>query len=193
MFTTLGKLLLCGLVVLGIGGTALATHSEPKVAKSLKTSLVKSYVPCTSPDTVTSTNLPACETVVANDPTCDFGPKGSGTAAATVLTASVHDVQLKVSLKGLASNCEGQTLSGVVSVRVTVDDCTAGDSCTLPDFTDFVVGTCTVAKGACQIKGTVDAKTPGLLLTGRTTGIEILDCAVKNGAARTFSCGLLVP
>ena len=54
MFTTLGKLLLCGLVVLGIGGTALATHSEPKVAKSLKTSLVKSYVPCTSPDTVTS-------------------------------------------------------------------------------------------------------------------------------------------
>jgi len=184
--------LLCGLVLLGVAVPALASHNEPKAARTLKATLVKSYAPCTAPNTATSTALPACGPVVPTDPTCDFGPKGSGTATATVLTGSVHDVQLQVSLKGLAANCEGQTLAGVVTVRVTVDDC-AGDSCTLPDFPDFVVGTCTVTNGACKFKGTVNSQAPGLLLTGRTTGIEILGCAVKNAAARTFTCGVFVP
>lgn len=182
-------------VAFGIVATATASHNAPRAARALKSSLVKSYARCdpNATDTVTSTGLPACEPVVPTDPTCDFGPKGTGTATASVLTGPSHDIQLKVSLVGLDSNCAGKTLTGVVTVRVTVDDC-AGDACTLPDFVDFPVGSCTVGPtGGCKFKGTVNTVSPGLLLTGHKTEVEILDCAVKNGLDRTFSCGLLVP
>lgn len=174
------------------GSIAAADHNEPQSANLFKTSLVKSYEPCVAPDAVTTSGLPACEPATPSDPVCKFGPKGKGLAKGKVISGTVHDVQFKAQLKGLDTGCEGLILTGVVTVRATVDDCN-GDACTVPDFVDYPLGSCTVTAGKCDIVGTVNTTTPGLLLTGRLTGLELLGCGVLNGSLRTFTCGVLVP
>lgn len=186
------SLVVCAGVALGIVGIAFGAHNEPVAARSFKTALIKAYPPCTAPNTTTSNGFPACMPITPSDPSCDFGPDGKGTAVARVLTGSVHDVQLKATLRGLAPNCEGATLTGFVAVRATVDDCGSA-SCTVPDIPDVPIGTCVVTGGICKIKATASGALPGTLLTGRTTGLEILGCGVMNGSLRTFSCGLFVP
>jgi hypothetical protein len=171
---------------------AAAHHDEAYRATNFKTSVVKAYQPCTSPNTTTSNGFPACVPAVESVETCDFGEFGSGKAYARVLLGPVHDVELNVRLKRLAANCEGHVLVGVASVRGTTDDC-AGEACTFADIADFPIGSCTVTDGQCVMKGTVNGTLPGTLLTGRVTGLEILGCGVLDGTARVFSCGLLVP
>lgn len=167
-----------------VAGPAVA-HNEPSRARTLKAQLVQAHAPCTAPNTATSGGFPACTPEIQIDPTCRFGDKGSGT-----LTAAVKGSALaaKAVLKGLDAGCNGRTLTAVVSLRATTDDCPFA-TCTA-EMTDLPLGTCTVTRGKCAVKGTVG---PGVFTGNNETGVEVLGCGIKNGTVRTFSCGLLVP
>ena len=179
MKTTMMMLLL--LVVPARGALA---HSEPAKAKTLKVQLVQAHVPCTAPNTMTSTGLPACAPEVQSYASCQFGTKGAGKLTAVVRGTSIA---VRSSLRGLDA-CDGQTLTAVMSLRATSDDCPF-TACTY-EITDLPLGSCVVQNGKCAIRNTVGT---GIFVGDNATGLELTGCGLKNGATRTFTCGLLVP
>jgi hypothetical protein len=158
-------------------------HFFPNAAKSVKASLVQSYVPCTSPDTTDGKGLPACTGQLETDPSCVFGTKGSGSLQATIKKT---DVKVKAVLKGLDAACEGQTLTPAFTVRTTSDTCPT-DHCTAVD-TEITAGTCTVTAGKCTVNTTI----PSGYAAGAGSEMSFLACGIKHGSAVAFDCGIMV-
>ncbi len=170
------------MVVLVVAATAGA-HSFPATAKSLRASLVQSYPPCTVPDTATSGGRPACLAPDESDTGCLFGAKGSGTLQAVIGKTNIN---VKGALKGLDPLCNGKTLTAAFTVRTTTDDCPM-EHCTVVDE-ELTAGQCTVAGGACKLKGTIATGFP----PGAGSEMTIVTCGVKDGAAVAFTCGIMV-
>ncbi len=187
-------------------GTAGATHDEPPRAKGLSAGLVTAYDECTGGNTQTQGAFPveACSPPARSDSICGFGVldevPGKGR-----LKAKVDDgeVDLSVSLAGLAFGCEGQRLCGVMRARVSTHRCD-DPPCTTVDV-DLTNGSpaacCTVVGGTCRMRSSVPEGLWDALRDGERAGIEVLACGVRRvtgpslpGPGRlTFACGLLAP
>lgn len=160
-------------------------HSFPKRAPSLRSFLVQNYPACSSPDGATVGGESACVGAAEVDPSCVFGSKGVGTFA--VAFKAKTKLAVAAALAGLGPQCEGKTLTAALGVRVTSDSC-PNDHCTSVDR-EIAAGTCTVSKGRCKVKNTID---PGYE-AGSGAEMTILTCGVKNGSLATFTCGVMVP
>lgn len=199
----LGSALVC--VALGWYAAAWATHDEPGKGRAAKAALVTAYQACTSPNTTTSGLLPfpACNPPVRSDPLCGFDYQTVSSSSGRVKARTRNfDVDLTMTAKGLSVGCEGLTLCGVASVRVTTDRCLE-TPCTVMDMID-ILGTqptacCIVEKGMCTVRTTINNEIFDALRYGERAGIEVLGCGLRriNGpnppTAHTFSCGLLAP
>jgi len=201
---------LCAAIgVLGIafGGSidsARATHDEPGRGRAIRGSLVTSYKPCTSPNTMTEGGLPqpACAPPERSDPVCGFGAL-EGMVGMAKAKGVVHDgdIQLSVVASHLGLGCEGRKLCGSVTVRVTTHRCAEGP-CTTADIELTNVSDtacCTVFNGNCKLKTTINTEVFDALRLGQRAGIELLGCGLrrKDGptppTGLTFACGMLAP
>jgi len=93
--------------------------------------------------------------------------------------------------------CDGETLEFRMSFRVTSNDC-SGQTCTLVDFVDQVMGSCEVSAGHCRLETTLNGAVPNLVVPTNESHVELLGCDFKRTTGpslpnRTFSCGLMVP
>lgn len=178
------------LVAMGIGallllsGAPAGAHSFPKKAPVLKAFLVQNYPPCTAPDATTSNGQAACVGAAEVDPSCVFSSNGLGTFSAVVKAKTKIAVAAVVS--GLDPQCEGKTLTAALGVRTTSDSC-PDDHCTSVDK-EIVAGTCTVTKGKCSVKATVDPQ----FEAGAGAEMTVLTCGMKNGDLPTFTCGIMI-
>ena len=147
---------------------AFAVHNEPKIAKTVKVSVVTAYEPCTTPTLITSTGSnPACP-AVRSDPVCGFG---GGHGLMYVRTKGATGWAVKIVLLGLEDNCKGETIHFYASLRSTSDDC-GGAACTV-DFPNVDLGSCTVSHtGFCGLSTPVFANPP---LITKPSGVEMTD------------------
>jgi hypothetical protein len=179
---------MAGAAYLGVGAdVAIADHNTPRKAKNLKAELVTSYLPCTTPNT-TGGGLPACTPPERSNPSCGFGPVGSGKFILAVQRRP-NGIRPKLILRGLDAGCEGKTLRLRFTTRVTYDNC-GGASCTLEEEFGAEGTDCLVANGRCTGMGSFTFQ-EGLLWN-----LAIVDCGVfevADALVRTFDCGLLVP
>jgi hypothetical protein len=184
-----------------LGASAFASHDVPAKARTATAYLVTAYEPCTTPTVMTDPPgliLPACP-AIRGDPTCGFGPTGSGKIKAKVLvnplTHEGSDVILTALMKGL-EGCDGETLTVVASTNTTLDDC-GGLACTIetPLIARFALGSCEVNAGVCGIGPvSINAYAGGTVLeAGKAMNLEITEVGVRRGALRTFSVGLFLP
>ena len=94
-------------------------------------------------------------------------------------------------------DCLGQVPTLVITSRLTRADCNSGVSCTTVDF-GLPIGSCVIdERGNCKIKSSVNSLLPGSLVSGASTGIEVLSCNLVriSGAGSptpTLACGVLV-
>ena len=199
------RFLLVGLVCSVAAARALAGPFEPSKARIGRSDLVTGYQACTAPNTtlqMSSLPLPACGPAIPNDTICRFGPNGFGTFKAN--TASGPDLKLSASLSGL-EGCEGAVLCPVASVRMTTDDCADGDpnGCTAVDVTNLqigipesVLGCCIVSGGRCSLAGRLSSVLPGILASGKISGLEVVGAGVNRVTGPphtnpTFTLGFL--
>lgn len=187
-----------------VSGVAFATHDIPAKAKAISAELVKAYTPCTAPDTGTiAFPVPACDTVTPRDTVCSFGAKGAGKVKAQ--STGKGDLKFSWQVAGI-EGCEGEMLCPQADVRVTVDDCPAGD-CTTIDLPSFPLagsvgtGCGVVSGGKAKGSGTVNGTFGTAISAGKGQSIELLGCGVRRTttlggpapSAASFSCGILAP
>jgi hypothetical protein len=183
-----------------------ATHDEPGRGKALKTTLVTAYDACTSPNTTTSGGLPqpACSPPVRSDSVCGFGALyGRYGMAKAKGIARDGDIELSVTASGLGNGCEGQTLCGVVIVRVTTDRCANGMSpCTTSDIeltNTSETACCRVFNGNCKLKTTINTEVFDAIRAGERAGVQVLGCGLRRISGTslptglTLTCGMLAP
>jgi hypothetical protein len=190
------KALTCLAAAVGVVGgasLALAQHNEPFHATKFSSSLVTSYAACTAPtgNSTKTLPLPACN-AVRSDPTCDFAATGSSSGT---VSANVHGqrIRMHASASNLDPGCNGKTLCLVASLRATTDDCLT-PPCTVQESTiqDYPTGCCCVAFGVCETP--FCRFTPTLpFASGKRAGLQLEGCALENGSAHTFDCGILYP
>jgi hypothetical protein len=190
---TVAAVLACAVVA---GNVALANHIEPERAKKYIVELVTTYEPCETPNDYTaSLPIPACSPVVRSDSLCGFQPDvGRGKFVGKVRYKG--DISIKGVVRELDEGCEGESFSAVVAVRITTEDCVAGDSCTTGDF-EMPIGNCIVTDGLCRVRSSVNTLLPGVLRPGDNEGFEMLGCGLirTSGAGapvQTLSCGLVI-
>jgi len=164
--------------------TVAAAHEFPKKAKKLQAELIQNYAACQAPDATTNGGADACLETEPVDTLCTFPGDGSGSLG---LAVAKQSIKATAKLKGLAATCDGQTLSVVLGVRTTTDDCADGH-CTVVDDV-LTIGSCTVSGGKCKIKGEVDSGYP----KNAGSGMQIVSCGVGRAGFDSFTCGLLVP
>jgi len=179
------RMAVTAVITLAVAGTARA-HVFPNTAKSLKSSLVQNYAKCSAPDTTTSDGTPACGGEPDPiDTVCTFGnTRSNGSLEASIQRTGI---KLKATLRSLAPSCEGETLSVVLGVRTTTDDC-AGGHCVVTDR-ELSGGTCTVSGGRCIVSTIVPSPYPA----GAGSEMTVLTCGVRHGALDAFACGIMVP
>jgi hypothetical protein len=163
---------------------ASMARSDPAKAKKFQASLVTAYNACSAPNDTTAGGLPlpACHPAVPSDDTCTIDSKGGGKVAAKADPAG--DIAVKVKLKGIGG-CDGETLQGLASTRVTTNNCSSADpnGCTIVDLTDFNItatSACVIDKGKCQIKTTVNANYPLAITAGKSTSFTINGVALNR-------------
>ncbi len=193
-FIALGTILGMAFLV----GPAVGQRNVPKKANKYQATIVQGVEACTSANTTAPGILstPACDPVVPSDPSCVFDNKGGG----KVLAKSKDDIKISVKLKKLinegVASCEGETLCAVASVRSTSDACASGNPCTTVDQEDLPLGVacCTVQKGKCKIKTTVNASLPGALVPGNRSEFIIGRVGLKRSGSPNvaFRAGLLL-
>ncbi|MEO8604125.1 MAG: hypothetical protein ABI629_16235 [bacterium] len=180
-----------GLIVVGVCLTAtmaLGADGEPKKANGFKSTLVNAYPACTVPTEFTAGVLPipACPAV---DPSpCTFGAKGSGKVSAKTKT----DVAVQAQLGGLENCPDGTTLIVSANFSAATNNCTVSTRCTTVALTNFTLGTCTVAKGKCKVKTTVNTQIPNAIVPGKNTAITINGVGVGTGTSAVAAAGVLV-
>jgi hypothetical protein len=193
-------------LALVVTSRAGAFHDEPRRAKTIKAPLVTSYVPCTSPNTVTLgfPALSACHPAQRMDTLCGFANVDtslSGYGKASGKARPNGDFKIEIVAKGLSLGCEGHTLCGNVRVRATTHRCDEGP-CTVVDM-DFNVPSptscCTVVSGACVVSTTINSEVLGTLVAGDRTGFEVFGFGLKRTTGpdlptgNTFASGGLTP
>jgi hypothetical protein len=194
------KQVLVALAVLaGIGVAGRAAFAVVVTAKIMKVDVTTAYAPCTASNTSSNSGFNACLSPQLADPLCKFTVRGKG----KVRLIALHDnVNVFGIVSGIEPGCEGQTLNLISSFRVSIDDCppatSPSQSCTLVDFVDYPLGTCTVQNGICQVLTTLNTAAPGLVGLEKHAGIELMGCGFKRTSgtslpARTFDCGIKVP
>jgi len=181
-----------GMIVAGVCLTAtmaLGTDGEPAKAGGFKSDMVNAYPACTTPTETTggSIPLPACPAV--DPPLCTFGDKGKAKAAAKAKT----DVAIQVQLQGLENCVDGTVLQAFANFTASTNDCTVSARCNTVQASNLVLGTCTVAKGKCKIKTTVNTTIPGAITPGNNTAIAITGVGVTTGTSAVAVAGVLVP
>ncbi len=209
---------MASLVRLAIGALTLATvlcpepqvagatpHDEPGAGRSFKSPLVTAYRQCTTPNIVTSgpVPMPACSPPVRMDPICGFGPPGTRGQGKVKGTARAGDIEISMITSGL-EGCNGYTLCGVVSVRITTQACGGSEPCTVQDLVNITgpvaaTACCTVTNGNCKVKTSVNNQNFGLVQPGQRAGIEIMGCGLRrvdgptppSASDVTFKCGTL--
>ncbi|HXJ34480.1 MAG TPA: hypothetical protein VMS22_10635 [Candidatus Eisenbacteria bacterium] len=191
--------------VLVLGGVAGAFHDEPKRAKTLKAPLVTAYQQCTAPNTTTMgvPALPACYPAVRSDPLCGFvnGSLLAGYGKASGRARPNGDFKIDITLRGINSGCEGQTLCGLILVRATTHRCAQGPCTTadLPFQGSSPTACCIVVDGACNVSTTINSEVLGTLVVGDRTGIEVFGFGIRRTSGPnpptgyTFSSGGLTP
>jgi hypothetical protein len=176
---------------------AFATSDPPFKANKLVANLVKSYDPCTVPNTMTSGGalaFPACQPAVQGGSSgCGFNTANKGFGKLIGKITGTPDAKFKVVAKGLT--CPGTVLLPVATVRITTNNCAAGADCTSTDQVFPVPASCTVdSLGTCKISVGINDLIPGALLGGDDVDIEVLGCGlITQGdgfADLTFACGL---
>ena len=199
------KLMIVSAGILGavlIPGIVFAEHDEPERARGISSSLVKTYEPCTRPNTTIGRfRLPACSPPVPSDTKC--GIDGRGEISAQVLKNS--DIRIRVNVTGL-TNCEGEQLRSSAAIQATSHNCAGEEKCTSVILaTDIGQGsdraTCVVRSGRCVIDTTVNtALGAETVQAANEAGVEILDCGMDRITSEgvpifpvipTLSCGLL--
>ena len=159
--------------------TVAAAHTNPAKAKILTSSLVQSFVECTTPDTTTPSGRPACNSAIEVDNVCLFGHDGVGLLRAAVKGTGI---KVKATLKDIEAGCDGKLLAVALRVRTTVE-CPSNERCTAVDEDLVGTATCTVSNGKCTIKDTIQT---GLAADEAAT-IQIL----KNLFERAAACGAI--
>ncbi len=193
-FIALGTILGVAFLV----GPAMGQRSVPKKANKYQATIVQGVEACTATNTTAPGILstPACDPVVVSDPGCVFDNKGAG----KVLAKSKDDIKISAKLSKLVNegvnSCEGETLCAVASVRTTSDACGSGNPCTTVDQEDLPLGVacCTVQKGKCKIKTTVNTALPGALVPGNRTEFILGQVGLLRSGAPgvAFRAGLLL-
>jgi len=195
------KIALAATVALGFAFAAAPAIGQlrnvPKKANKYQATIVQGVEACTAANTTAPGLLgtPACDPVVPSDPNCVFDAKGGG----KVLAKSKDDIKIQAKLKKLvnegANSCEGETICAVASVRTTSNGCLSGNPCTTIDQNDLPLGVacCTVQKGKCKIKTTVNTALPGALVQGNQTEIIVGQVGLirTGGPGVAFRAGLL--
>jgi hypothetical protein len=179
-------------MALGFAATAvMGADGEPKKANKYQATGINATAECTAPDRVTngSLPLPACATV---DPgVCTFGDKGSAKIAAK----AKDDVYLSLKMGGLESCPDGTVLQATASFKSNTNNCNLPGRCTTVTIPAFPIpgATCTVSKGKCSIKTSLNTLIPGAITVGKNTSIEIGSVGIVAGTAAVAAAGLLVP
>lgn len=173
-------------------------QNPPKKANKLIVTIVEGVQACTVANTSTGgvIDLPACDTQPA-DSLCEFTTKngklmGLGMAKAI---AKKGDIFLNVKLNGLNDACNGESLCTVATFRATQNNCTSAAACTTTDQTDFPLGLscCTVDKGKCRIKTSVNAALAGAINAANTPSYTINGVGLtRAGGGVAFRGGLMV-
>lgn len=178
-------------LAIGLAGTAFAADGEPAKAGKYQANLINASDDCTTPSETTngSLPLPACPAV---DPgQCTFGAKGQGKVAAKAKT----DVGLQLQIKGLENCPDGTVLQANASFKSTTNNCSVSSRCTTISIPSFPIpgATCTVAKGGCKIKTSLNTLIPGSVTPGQNTAIELGAVGITAGTVNVAVAGILVP
>ncbi len=181
-----------GVLAVGLAATmAFGADGEPKKANKYQATMVHDVAVCTANSEMTGGGLalPACPE--SSSTTCQFGDKGSGKVAAK----AKDDLALSVKLGGLENCPDGTVLQAYASFRSSTDDCTVSARCTTVSLTNFPIpgATCTVAKGKCKLKTTLNTLVPGAISTGNNTSIILGEVGLMAGTTAVAKAGLLVP
>jgi hypothetical protein len=194
----LKRIMIVGGTVLAMGfvvGAAMGLDNEPKKANKYQATGVNAYAECTAPTGTTAGALPLPACVAVDSGTvCQFSDKGSAKFA----SKAKDDVSLSVKVGGLVGAfCDGQVLQATADIQATTNDCTAGAAprCSTVTLAGFPIpgATCTVAKGKCQIKTTVNTAAPGTIVPGKNTAIRLGSVALGTGTTTLVTAGVLVP
>lgn len=189
-------------VVALMASVSFGADGEPKKANKYIATLVNAWQECTSPSEATGAplSLDACPAVDPSGASCNFlADKGKG----LVKAKAKDDISVQVTLTKL-ENCEGAVLCGFATARATTNDCTVSSRCTAEDQIDFpatATACCTVEKGKCKIKTTVNTLLSGAIPTGENTSVALQEVRVAydGGGLGTVAgtavatAGLLVP
>jgi hypothetical protein len=182
-------------VALGLSLVGTDAVAELIRAKRKIVAITTAYEPCTAPDTTNdSTARPACTAPLAADPVCRLGVNGRGKV---VLRGIPDDVKFLARMDAIDPACNGETLQVRMSFRVTSNDC-SGQTCTMTDFVDQIMGTCEVSAGTCRLETTLNGAVPDLITPTNQTHIELQGCDLKRITGpslptRTFACGIMIP
>lgn len=176
---------------------AMGARNPPKKANKYQASLVQAVEACSA--ALANTNAsgvlatPACDPVVPSDPGCVFTEKGGGKVAAKSKT----DIAVQAKLGGLDPTCESETVCAFASLRTSSNNCASTGDCTTIDQTDLALGAscCTIIKGKCKIKTSINIALPGALVTGNSTEFTLGEVSLgRTGQpGRAFKAGLLLP
>lgn len=190
------QMVVAGALALGLMTSgALAADGEPAKAGKYQATLINASGDCaTGTGTeVTGGALPFPACPATDMPGCTFGAKGQGKVAAKAKT----DVALGLQLKGLENCPNGVVLQAYAEFKSTTNNCSVSSRCTtetLPILFPIPGATCTVAKGGCKLKTTLNTLVPGLITPGENTAIELGTIGVGTGtAANVARAGLLIP
>lgn len=173
-------------------------QNPPKKANKLIITMVEGVQACTVANTSTGgvINLPACDAQPA-DSLCEFTTKngklrGLGMAKAI---ARKGDIFLNVKVNGINDACNGESLCTVANFRATQNNCSNSAACTTTDQVDFPLGLscCTVDKGKCRIKTSVNEALAGAINGANTPSYTINGVGLSRvGGGVAFRGGLLV-
>ncbi len=173
-------------------------QTPPKKANKLILSVVEGVEACTAATTTSGgiINLPACDTT-PSDSTCHFTTKNGKLKGLGLVKAIAKkgDIFLNVKVNGINDECNGESLCAVASFRATQDNCTSTDACTAEDQTDFPLGLscCTVEKGKCKIKTSVNSALAGAINANNLPSYTINGVGLaRTGGGIPFRGGLRV-
>ncbi len=177
---------------LGIAAVSAGQVVGPQKAAEFRGAFVMAFEKCSVPNSTVAESfggdLTACSPPVRSDPTCGFGPGGSGRF---LLAAGRRGLKVTAKLSGLEPACEGQTLRMRVDARATTEACSPSP-CTVTDVeSSFVipVGPCLVRDGECRLGGAF----PVADLPNVPVFVSVGEVSVNRGDLRSFVGGIRLP
>jgi hypothetical protein len=179
-------------LVVGLAATvAFGLDGEPKKANKFQATVINASGTCTSPTESTGGSLAAPACPATDAAVCTFGDKGSG----KVQAKAKDDIYLSVKVGGLENCPDGTILQARATYSATTNDCTVSSRCTTITVPNFPIpgATCTVSKGKCQIKTSLNTLIPGAVTPGENTAVKLGDVGLVTGTSQVAVAGLLVP